>query len=93
MLNMVIAIMADTYDKVTEKRGSYVMQSKLETMSEYVAVVNMFMSDSESYLFIVKQDNAEEGMDDDNNWEGGFVVLKKTLSRHVDRLRESVNGI
>ena len=90
---MLVAIMSDTYEKVTDKRASYVMQSKLETMSEYVAVVNMFMSDSESYLFIVKQDNAEEGMDDDNNWEGGFVVLKKTLSRHVDRLRESVNGI
>ena len=93
MLNMIIAIMSDTYDKCTEKRSVYVMQSKLETMSEYVAVVNMFMSDSESYLFIVKQDNNEEGMDDDNNWEGGFVVLKKTLARHVDSLRENINGI
>ena len=57
MLNMLIAIMGDTYDKVTEKRATYVMQSKLETMSEYVYVVNLFLSDSETYLFIVKQDN------------------------------------
>ena len=46
MLNMVIAIMSDTYDKVTEKRGAYVMQSKLETMSEYVSIVNIFLGDS-----------------------------------------------
>ena len=32
-------------------------------------------------------------MDDDNNWEGGFVVLKKTLNKHIGSLKDNINGL
>lgn len=86
MLNMLIAIMGDTFDEVTEKRAIYVMDSKLQTMSEYAGVIDLFNSyfgkESESYLFVVKQvrgDDEDDGMDESNIWEGGFKNLRFSM--------------
>ena len=53
MLNMLIAIMGNTFDMVIEKKATFVMKSQLETMSEYSEVISKFVDDSDIFLFIV----------------------------------------
>ena len=94
MLNMLLAIMGNTFDNVIEKRAVYIMHSQLQTMSEYADVITKFNDDSETYLFIVKINaDEEDGMDDNGSWEGGFSYLKKTMFKKIDKLEVGINGI
>ena len=83
MLNMLIAIMGNTFDMVIEKKSTFVMKSQLETMSEYSDVITKFVVDSDIFLFIVKQVTEDDGMNDDGDWEGGFTYLRKSLSAYL----------
>ena len=42
MLNMIVAIMGNTFDMVLEKRKIYIMKSQLQTMSEYSDIITLF---------------------------------------------------
>ena len=93
MLNMLIAIMGNTFDMVMEKRAIYVMKSQLQTVSEYSGVIKKFERDSHSYLFIVKQLVEDEAAEDDDNWEGGFTSLKKSMTKKMDQVKEEMNTL
>ena len=41
MLNMLIAIMGNTFDNVIEKKSLYAIQMKLNILSEYRNIINM----------------------------------------------------
>ena len=93
MLNMLIAIMGNTFDCVIEKKASFVMKSQLQTMSEYSDIINKYFKGSQTYMFIVKQVITEEGMDDNNCWEGGFTHLKKSIIQKMDDTQEELNTL
>ena len=60
-------------------------------MSEYYDVINKYYVGSHNFLFIVKQVITEEGMDDNNCWEGGFTHLKKSLVKKMEETQEELN--
>ena len=53
MLNMLIAVMGNTFDMVMEKKAIHGMQTKLQIMSEYTNLISMFDKESHHFLFIV----------------------------------------
>ena len=94
MLNMLLAIMGNTFDNVMEKRAVYILHSQLQTMSEYSDVINRFNDDSETYVFIVKIDaDEEDGLDDNGSWEGGFSYIKKTMIKNLEKLEVRIKKI
>ena len=61
MLNMLIAIMGNTFSMVIEKKTEYSMHNKLQIMGEYCYVVRFFekivrpvQQDHHKYMFVVK---------------------------------------
>ena len=42
MLNMLIAIMGNTFDMVIEKKAIHAMETKLSIMSDYSPIINLF---------------------------------------------------
>ena len=52
MLNMLIAIMGDTFDKVTEDKHVNATKTKLSLMSDYAGVYKKG-SDKEFFLFVI----------------------------------------
>ena len=80
MLNMLIAIMADTYDMITEKKFTYSMKTKLEIMNEYTRIIKYLSKDPDLFLFIIKTNDEEVIMDDWLAWQGGFNFLKDHVS-------------
>ena len=58
MLNMLIAIMGDTFDKITENRAINATKSKLELLSDLSGVLKTEDKDQneEIYLFKVEPD-------------------------------------
>lgn len=84
---MLVAIMGNTFEEVIEKRAIYIMKSQLQTMSEYSDIINLFENDSQTYLFIVKQSGDEDGMNENDTWEGGFTFLRKRMYKEFMKLR------
>lgn len=85
---MLVAIMGNTFDMVVEKKAVYIMKSQLQTMSEYSDVINLMETDTETYLFIVKQNGDGDGEEEDDNWEGGFNYLKKSVYKKLIKFKD-----
>ena len=84
---MLVAIMGNTFDMVVEKKAVYIMKSQLQTMSEYSDVINLMEKDTYTYLFIVKQNGDGDGEEEDDNWEGGFNYLKKSVYKKLIKFK------
>ena len=56
MFNMLIAIMGDTFDKITENREINAIKSKLQLMCELVALLGAEdkVESKETFLFIIR---------------------------------------
>ena len=70
ILNMVIAVLADTYDKVTEKRAQWVKKLKIKLLSSLIPVLpSKEKQDFEDvFMIIVKPiDDTDNGEED---WSG-----------------------
>ena len=78
MLNMLIAIMSDTFEKVTEIRKVHSRRTKLEILADYVDCYNYGrnLKQSKAFMFVVKPE--EEDLDrDSSEWEGTLTTLRK----------------
>ena len=86
-LNMLIAIMGNTFDQVIERRAQYALVTKLSILSEYYYVINERLADqkNDTYLFIARPKIAD-GEDEDQAWEGGFSFIKNIISREIKAL-------
>lgn len=77
-LNMLIAVMGDTYAKVTETKDQNALSEKVSIMADYVTVIN----DTEKhdrYLVLTKPSDADDG----DSWEGTVATVRKNLDRAV----------
>ena len=93
-LNMLIAIMGDTFGRVIENKANFGLQTKLQIMGDYTAVIDKNNSlkarccrgkqeddddqDKFNYLFVVKPKS--DGDDEAAAaWEGGLGLIKKSI--------------
>ena len=93
MLNMLIAVMGNTFDMVMEKKAIHGMQTKLQIMSEYTNLISMFDKESHHFLFIVQPVVDEDDLGDEIAWEGGFNLLRKTMIKNKDQLDQKLAKI
>ena len=101
MLNMLIAIMGDSFDKVIENKEVNGIIMKLEILSDLSSVLPQKDSkqDDKTILIVAKSEDADE--DEDNEWEGTLrrltrVVeaqssnITKSLGQKVDKLQDTI---
>jgi hypothetical protein len=91
-LNMLIAIMGDTFGRVIENKNQYGLQTKLSIMGDYTAVINRNKvadkSRQDHYLFVVKP--RSDGTGEDGAWEGGLGLIKKSVDRSLNNLESKL---
>lgn len=68
MLNMLIAIMGDTFERVTENKELNSIKTKLKIVSELMYNIPLDEGDDKSLLFVVTPD--DDGENDVVTWEG-----------------------
>ena len=70
MLNMLIAIMGDSFEKIIESRAVNSTKMKLNFMDDMAGTIGLTSSDEEKevFMYIVKPD--EEAGDEIEGWEG-----------------------
>lgn len=88
MLNMLVAIMGDTFARIIENRDLNSTKTKLELLSDLTANIHQTSSkDSkvdekiERFLFVVTPDDDEH--DELSNWEGSISQMSKITEKRI----------
>ena len=94
MLNMLVAIMGNTFDNVIERKSIYAIQMRLNILSDYKNVINLVNAykgeqDYNNFVYVVYPVVDQEEIEEQADWEGGFNYLRKALSRKLDMLERA----
>lgn len=89
MLNMLIAIMGDTFEKITEQKPLYATRTRLELLSDYISNIrsNPSQNDIEQkFLFVVEPEEEEEGFEE--SWQGTVHQLHSLNKKHANLVQK-----
>ena len=94
MLNMLVAIMGNTFDNVIERKSIYAIQMRLNILSDYKNVINLVNAykgeqDYNNFVYVVYPVVDQEEIEEQADWEGGFNYLRKALTRKLDMLERA----
>jgi hypothetical protein len=83
ILNMLIAIMGDTFDAVLEKQEQYAMKEKIRILNDFVGIVDGLGRENE-VNFIYAAEPSTKGNDEGEGWDGKIGAIKKGIQQNLD---------
>ena len=92
-LNMLIAIMGDTFDRVTESRAQSALVEKIRILADYVYVVpreSAAAGTMSRFLFVIRPKSL--GADELGSWEGTASILKASVEANVKLATKTLSG-
>ena len=89
---MLIAIMGDTFDRVTEVRKQSALKEKLKILNDYVYAVS-FKADrrGKDFVFSVRPIDFEENVTED--WEGKIGTIKESIEENAKESSEEIKNV
>ena len=100
LLNLLVSIMGDSYEKVQEKRASTNALPKIEIVLEALVLMRMLtpsQPEKRGYLiFCGGNQEEEEGEQQNAEWEGRINLIKKLLKSNdakVERVDQRLNKV
>lgn len=78
ILNMLIAIMGDTFDSVYENKAQAALKEKISILKDFVAIVGIEKRDTVS-KFIFAATPTNMGADEGGSWDGKIGAIKKGM--------------
>ncbi len=91
LLNLLISIMGDSYDKILEKREKTDALTRLEMMSEVMTYMKVFKRNYKTkrgYLLYCLSLDVEEDENGQDEWEGRINVMKKLLKKSSEETKD-----
>ena len=92
LLNLLISIMGDTFEKVQNRRVLNDSLTKLDMVLDSMSVLRLFggRRKKRGYLITcVVDNNGEEGDFEPNEWDGKINIIKKILKQNEQKIIES----
>ena len=80
IMNMLIAIMGDTFGKVTEIKEQSGLREKIKILADFVWIVPLSMN-KVTYIYSMKPRNPSDT--EGGNWEGTVTTLKKAMEANM----------
>ena len=96
MLNMLIAIMGDSFDRSMENKERFGIKTKLEILSSLAPVMLQKSAENEEKLFmiVVEPQDTEDDINDD--WEGSInkvtKIMQKAIAAQETTLTRKIKG-
>ena len=90
-LNMLVALMGDTYGKVMESQENYALQTQRSIMNDYTAMINDDVDEEDYRPFMIVVSQKGDGDDAGGAWEGSLSVIKKTIDNGIGQLQKDVD--
>ena len=88
-LNMLIAIMGDTFARVSEAKDQSALSEKIKILSDYVIVVRNSRLDKDKFLFSISPTTL--GTDEQSSWEGTVTQLRKAIDNSLKGVQNNLN--
>ena len=84
MLNMLIAIMGDTFDRMMENKDINSVRSKLELVADLVAILGQEDSEEERrvFFFVLETVKNEEDNDEQDEWQGTIKTMTRVFKQN-----------
>ena len=84
MLNMLISIMSDTFDRMMENRDINAVRSKLELVGDLVAILKHSDREDEprKFFFILQIVKDEEDDDKQDEWQGTIKTMTRVFKKN-----------
>ena len=98
-LNMLIAIMGDTFDKVIDNRPTYSLKNKLMLMADMQSIIaqetDATIADSNVFLYVIQpsSQNEEEVVDEEGQWRGKVYYIQNLIKSKFDKSNELIQLI
>lgn len=90
-LNMLIAIMGDTFARVSEVKEQSALQERIKILSDYVIVVpRESVKEGNLSRFIFAISPKALGTDEGSSWEGTVTQLKKTMDAATTTIKGNI---
>ena len=87
-LNMLIAIMGDTFARVSEVKEQSALNEKIKILSDFVIIVSRESIEAGNlsrFLFAIMPKSMAS--DESGNWEGTVTQLKKTIEKSMQSVK------
>lgn len=84
MINTLIAILADTYARITSAKDSYAIRQRTEIYADFIHLIYPSNFTTKKYVYLVKPDNDSEG----DAWEGALGAVKARIAKIENHLQE-----
>lgn len=91
MLNMLIAIMGDTFGNVMESRNLNAIRTKLDILSDMAPVLSKEDAKDMDEVFMIVVTPQDSGDFDDENWQGSINQLSNIVTKNVLSLEKKMN--
>jgi len=86
---MLIALMGDTFGRVIESKEQFGLQTKLEIMSDYSAVILNKREENDQYVYMfVVTKKVDENGEPNSAWTGNLDFIKKSVDKNIVTLRQ-----
>ena len=91
LLNLLISIMGDTFEKVQNRRVLNDSLTKLDMVLDVMSVLRLFGGSRKriGYLITCAVNNNDEEGDKQNEWDGRINIIKKILKQNEQKIIES----
>ena len=95
---MLIAIMADTFERVIDKRPIYSLKNKLMILATMASVISTKIEewDDKCFMYVIQpRDGQDSGdaVEDSENWRGKMNYLKQLIEAQINGVREYIGEI
>lgn len=91
-LNMLIAIMGDTFARVSEIKDQSAAVEKMKILADYVIIVrreSVKQGDKNRFIFAITPKSL--GQDEAGSWEGTVTQLKKAIDTSMSQIKSQMN--
>ena len=91
-LNMLIAIMGDTFDRVSENKEQSGLKERIKILADYVIVVSReSQAEGTVHRFIFAISPTTVSTDESSSWEGTVTTLKKTINDSTSVIKQAMS--
>ena len=78
IFNMLIAIMGDTFGKVTEIKEQAGLKEKINILADYVWIIP---EESKNLRYVYSMKPSTQTEEESNGWEGTVTTIKKVINQ------------
>ena len=93
MLNMVISVVSDSYDRIQMSKKEEDMKSKADLLLEYSQLLRLFLSNNDEvgHIYVMRQKVDEDAAS--AGWEGKIKVTHNLITHAEEKVIDAVKTV